>query len=810
MLKINQTCLFRYGVENSQTQSFIACMASAKFYAKKDSVVPSIVEMKKIILDAINLDLFMKYQNGDLIESFANKSDLSEDIDVEKEEYKETKIYKKNNKEFLKKVVQSYENFKKYILDDDVDIDHKYLWDLVCDPNPKLFEKGLNLIIFDIPEDDLTMNINIVCPSNHYSSQFFDIKKPLLFLVKREKYFEPIYLMQKIEKKNKLGFGFTTVKTFSLEKGGLISNIKNMAEKILIPIMENKCGVFSSKPKRVYKFDFSPLLDNLIKDLVSKNYEIKKQVLNFQGKVIGLLVNNSDGNPGFIPCYPSAITSLKKPKCKNKTNELNESNQANEQKDEDNCEYDYVYMTDDIWLPYDKTFDFLTDYEHDFDIKYKNGNYSFVKVVDYGVIVGFLTNTNQFVKIDPPMINTETNDDVIEIIVNDLDSTIELDEETIKKIGSKTMNESDANIQLNGNIDTERTEFIKKIQLETNYYNAFRNTIRILLNDYSNNKLKKKIYNESKKKDVFYIDQINSIKKDLITLVGNHIVFVNEGTEKGMHDYRKVDEKNITTCIQPNNKCNDYNIICRLTEDPNGDTCSLILPKQNLITKGSDNEKIYYEKMADELIRYNRIKSFIFKPHMYLSFGKVKYNLKNDEMIILQDLLTPEFFENLVPSNKNKYAHFNTFDTAKPLETLTYDNKIEDINKLDELETIKEKEKEQAQDILMDKCKTDTTILKWKDYFPTDYKLVEYNNSKTCSIRLLIDIVNNYTKEKEKLTFANVKKTLINQYKTFLQNKEDNKKLITSERRGVLLISKTSSLFDSIWYSSVRNLPPQL
>ena len=48
--------------------------------------------------------------------------------------------------------------------------------------------------------------------------------------------------------------------------------------------------------------------------------------------------------------------------------------------------------------------------------------------------------------------------------------------------------------------------------------------------------------------------------------------------------------------------------------------------------------------MADELIRYNRIKSFIFKPNTYLSFGQVKYNLRENEIIVLENMLTSEFF----------------------------------------------------------------------------------------------------------------------------------------------------------------------
>ena len=90
------------------------------------------------------------------------------------------------------------------------------------------------------------------------------------------------------------------------------------------------------------------------------------------------------------------------------------------------------------------------------------------------------------------------------------------------------------------------------------------------------------------------------------------------------------------------------------------------------------NKEYYFGRMADELIRYNRIKSFIFKPQAYLSFGEVKYNLKDNEIIVLQDMLTPEFFENLIPFEINRYAKYNTHDNAVP--TIRHGNNEADYN----------------------------------------------------------------------------------------------------------------------------------
>jgi hypothetical protein len=226
-LKHHHMCILRHGVEDSSTQSFIACIASAIFYAQKydnktlliqkfipnaKTDVPTIKQMKDIIINAIDLDNFIKYQNGDLITSFADP-DLKVDIEI----YKNTELYKKMmilkkknikksikeqenvtssiivNEQFIIRVVQAFEKFKMFLKDNKITIDYTYLWDLICIPNKNLFEAGINLIILEIPENDTTNNIELVCPTNHYSINTFDSRKRSLILVKRENYFEPIY-----------------------------------------------------------------------------------------------------------------------------------------------------------------------------------------------------------------------------------------------------------------------------------------------------------------------------------------------------------------------------------------------------------------------------------------------------------------------------------------------------------------------------------------------------------------------------------------------------------------------------------------
>ena len=53
----------------------------------------------------------------------------------------------------------------------------------------------MNLIILELPQDDITSNINIICPSNHYSNVQFDPKKPSCIIMKKYDFFEPVYTL---------------------------------------------------------------------------------------------------------------------------------------------------------------------------------------------------------------------------------------------------------------------------------------------------------------------------------------------------------------------------------------------------------------------------------------------------------------------------------------------------------------------------------------------------------------------------------------------------------------------------------------
>ena len=725
-IKPFHTCLLRHGVENNEKQSFIACIANALFYADKDPKtnknfqVPTIDAMKDLIIQAINIDKFITYQNGDLVSSFSddslevNESNYHDSILYSKIIKVQDNDYKNEQLQFFKKVVQSYENFLRFLKDNTITIDYTYLWDIICKPNPLLFDSGINLIILEVMDNDITNNIEFICPTNHYSVHNYDTRKRCIILIKHDNYFEPVYSYRNEETK------ISIVKTFNELDPNLSKSLRAVFKKIIKPIMKDKCSALTSR-NGVYKFQRPPLLDNLILDLTKKNYTVLYQILNFQGKVIGVNAKDVDGQTGFIPCFPSSLTKLKKPTC------------------EQNCHYDYVLMSENVWNNYDDTLAFLKKY-YEYQEPLTSNNESgkcidgtdLCKVVEDKMVVGFLTKTNQFVQISIPIPESEIRDN-------------------IRKVTNGNFLVADIETQPNTNVDRKRVDYIKRIELETAFYNVFRNTIRILLNDYVNSSKRKQIQEESNNKFVLYDLQLEKIIILLKELCDGYILFLSK--QEGF-DYHVV--KDINTCISlPKDKCNN---ICMFTNDK----CAIILPKENLLTE-TNNEIYYYGKMADELIRYNRIKSFIFQPQTYLSFGQTKYNLKDDEIIILQSLLNQEYFENLTPSEINKYAKHNTFDSTQPIISESYDNQIileDQVNH----EYIRDCFPNQLEKI---------SLKKWQTCFPSDYKEIEYKETKLCSWFLLIDIIKQFNGQNTNIDY--LKDILFEEYKKYSQQFERSK-----------------------------------
>jgi len=700
LVKQNTPILLRHGVEQSIKQSFVGCIADI-YSSQKGVPVPTISEMRKIIAGAITLDMFIQYHNGSLVSVFRlHKIKVPEDII---QSHKDTVFYKsidlQNESQFdlLEDTVAAFENFKKFLMDDNSVIDHNYLWDVVTSKNPKLFDGGFNLVILRLPNNDITDNIEIVCPVNSYSKNFYSPIKDTIILLKRDEFFEPVYLYEAKEGK------IFVKKSFREESS--IKNVKHVL-KIIKNSMNNYCSPLSSIPPKVYTFKKNLLVTELYQALSNNNYVVDRQIINYQGKIIGLTVKKTpeDTRGVFVPCFPSASIA----------------------------NVPIEFMEKDIWNDYRTTVDELTEINAVAKIPCK----PIIKVVENNTIVGLLTETNQFVQIFPPAENTAL--DELETVNN-----------TNYIVADKVLTTYNKGDEL-------RIKTIKNIKLETELYNTFRSTLRSLINKHKNLALREKLIKMVNNANYKYLDKLKTVETILKRVCKSNVEFVDNIPEKLLKMYLRASE---------NDKDDEEaEAFCLIGDN---EKCNLILPKKHLVS-GADNEKVYYGRMADELIRYNRIRMFMFEPKTYLNISNLNYSIYDTEIIVLQSLLTHEFFENLIPYQTSKYVKNITYELAAPIDTQNYLNtNVVPLNK----QTLVQRN---TNDVAAMKtmCVSETrdiygnNMSYWKQIFPKTARETVLNKENACSFYLLTTIL--YEKTGKVYSITDLKTMLWKTYSEYI------------------------------------------
>lgn len=680
-IKQDTPCLVRIGIEKNNTQSFVAAIAYIYAdYLPPGAPIPTIREMKKIILNALDLDIFIRLQNGNLVNTFDDGRNIELSL------YNNTGIYKNTNTkdpsqlEFLKKIIRSYENYREYIENPNIIIGYEYIWDMICFNNEKLFDKGLNLIVIESKEDDITGNVGLICPSNHNSNSYFDVNKRVAIIIKKDQLYEPI-----ISYEDK-GTQYAITRRFSLKYRKLLPAVKEFLDTIKNSM--DKCSPLPSMPK-TYKFKTNISLEKMLHTLKVKKYSINKQLINYNGKVIGIEV--SKGNlSGMVPVYPSALVTGNMP---------------------------YELIDSYNGQPYENTLAFL-NYIYK-DTKGGAPCTPALKIIDNNLIVGIITQTNQFVPVNPPTQDVYGDDLHI------------LRDQDYAQVDKKSITDK--------NIDDDRLKYMRRIKLETGFFNTFRNLIRMLLGQYKYQKIRNTVENIVSEDRLAYKQKLKKVHGQLTELASDLVKFTTFDTTL----INEID--NVTNCSTiSQDKCADKPYC--LTQN---DGCTLLIPKTNLIN-GLDNEEMYYGRMADEIVRYSRIRSFIFEPKSFLSFTDVKYDLRENEVILLHTLLNQEYFDGLIPSTENKHVIYNTYDTAQPIITQPYSNIV----------TIKK-----SGLVPCEKPTIKPVTGRWTDAFPTEStELIFSNISNHCTFDVITTIMQDYLGEEKSLTTEQLRETLADEY----------------------------------------------
>ncbi len=614
-VKENKQTFLRHGVEQDERtykNSILGCLANV--YAEEHNKADvSITELIDIIADSITIDDFMKYGNGTFQSIFRPTTTITVDdvnIDVHlksnlfkkyEEKYKGDFLTNISHSNVFVKVVAAYESFVRYLKDPSTDIDHTYIWDVVSTPNPKIFSRGLNLVIMEIANNDMTHNIDILCPTNAYSKNLFDENKPTLFLSKQDRLFEPIYGYKY------QGAELKITRTFMLETP-IASNIQKILE-MMNNTVNNVCKPKQSLPTK-YLFE-SPILLEHLEDVLNKlkpDYSIRGQIMNFQGKIIALSVKKKGlEEEMYVPSHPSAPLAA----------------------------YPIIMMDEPtIWTSYIKTRNMLRDLS-----RASNSEIPCMprmKIIENGLIIGILTETNQYIQVIPELKTLYDQEPGI-ISIEDKNYILKDDYvRTEKEIATSTKE------------DTARVKVVKSVNLENDFYSVFRTTMKTLI--ISNNMVRNKVIELITNRTLKYKVRIDMLIRLFKRIMQKFVEFSDDTSYEVYADFIK------TPYVCDGKKTAVFN-----------DDCKLVISKKNMINPQVDNSVEYYYRMADETIRYGKIKQFMIYPKQFLNISSSEYNISPDEFVILEKFLfARNYFADMKPFLFGEHVQQMPFGVANP------------------------------------------------------------------------------------------------------------------------------------------------
>jgi hypothetical protein len=249
--------------------------------------------------------------------------------------------------------------------------------------------------------------------------------------------------------------------------------------------------------------------------------------------------------------------------------------------------------------------------------------------------------------------------------------------------------------------------------------------VRILLSKYNNRESRERIETTIRSPFLTYGQKLTEVSKLLRNLADSSISwdgnFDIASFVEHTGDGNNKELSRPSSCVLfKKDKCSTMPL-CRVADS---DVCLTVLPAKNVLT-GANSEDQYYIKMADELVRYNRIRTFVFKPQTFLSFGKVGYDLRDDEVLVLQTMMTPEYFDSLEASLQDAETYNNTFQTAQPAEAVKYESAYDGSQKSE----VGQKDVQKQED---GEAEPDMEVVKlygkWKAFFSVGTSEVKFGN----------------------------------------------------------------------------------
>ena len=741
-LKQQTYCFMRMGIELSYKQSFFSLLANVFDYYKLSQKFPmgtnaekkltNVGGLKKIFLSNLTIDKFIMAQNGILVDIF------SSDKKFNNKKIKDTILKKIKDDKLSEKIVNSFENFKNYINDENEMIDYSYIWDFVCKPINKgglLFENGINLIIFKHPNNDITDKIEIICPKNYTSNNFFDKDKKTLLVFHKNNYFEPLCkVFKKNESDGKKKMTFTITKFFSKKDfNSEMFNVNSNITKTIYDLKKYmvKCNLKNSIKDYDYEINISS--NKLKEKLELLDITILHQIINHNGKVIGLGIKKGDDEI-YIPSRSSGLNIL----------------------------LTFKFITDIEYVSYTKVKEVLKDIYIKSNREIPCDIYS--KIISDNMVVGIKTITNQMIPVIP-IAKTDVSDDIKEEVIFSGDSIL-----------------SEKKILTSDSIDEERNMIIKGIELENNFYNLFRNTLRIIINYKIKTKDKMSLLSLLNNSFITYTEKMDKTLNILHKILDGVVDFNSEYKLDTVEDF-----DDMISCLGLKSNC-EKTQHCFMREN----TCKLSIPSTNLHNK-KDNNILYFTKLADELIRYSKIRKYIFTEREFLTFKHINYRINDNEIVLLEEILKDKYFENIVLRKDDKYIKStNIYEIKNPTGI---DNNIytQEDNCLNELSKITYTKK-----FIKDNFKNNIEKI----------KIRQYKNTPLCFFKVLELLIFDHTGVKQSIN--TIKNKLIDLYTKFKMLKWKNMEYEKGKKLNNISVFSFSCYFSkkkSIATKIIESLP---
>jgi hypothetical protein len=554
----------RKGIKHEINNSFLCAIADIISCDKNNSSV-DLLKLKKILIEKLNEPLFRSLYNGNLVNIFFNpKSGLS-----------------------------TIDNFKNYIVNKKIIIDHKYLWDYLQRDNI-LYENGINIFIF---EDN-----NLICPMGENIKDFYNIEKKSILLIKYKEYYEPIYFLE--------GEGKTSKKTcfFDINKVEIKKLYEISCEGCKSTFIDNIDWIAVLKDN-IQKYDIkidnitlnngenlqivlNQLLTNIKNKKLDSSYLPILQYIDSYNKVIGLKLKNNL----YYPINPSKLI----PEIK----------------------YKLIYDLKDIDVLYlTETLKFYKTLEKNTNLKCRITHKIF-DMKNNKYINAIVNEYNRFIPIKKSLDKNNTlkisNLNYYSDVDLSLYDKIEMIDKRIEQNNKKNF-EDETYIRI-------KFELSKILQLKEN--KNILTEIDDLINSHDNN--------ITKKREIMY-NILNKIFKDILII---------KDTEKDYYNY-STPNKRIPCFLRSNksnknNKKNGIKLLCE--DDPHciksNYSCKLFLNKKNLLNihKNLENYNYYISMIIDELLRYRIKRDEILQDNIPIIINKNKIKENLNKYIVIHTL----------------------------------------------------------------------------------------------------------------------------------------------------------------------------